>query len=217
MQREAFLARLRERLAVPAPANLAHPLPAAGEVPAVAYARPAGDDLVDEFLAAAAAHGAVARRVAGDEDLDDFAGALLQAHPAASAVVSRDAGLEAVTAVLESAGVAILPFDGPRPDADLGVTGAVAGIARTGTLVVSAAAAGGRTASLLPAVHLAVVSAGALVATPSDVWRSLPARFGGDLPSQVVFVTGPSKSADIEFQLTVGVHGPKAVWIAVVP
>jgi L-lactate dehydrogenase complex protein LldG len=88
-------------------------------------------------------------------------------------------------------------------------------VAATGTVVLSSARAGGRSAALVPPVHLALVRAADVVATPADIWRCLPERFPEGLPSQLVFASGPSRSADIEFTLTVGVHGPKAVWMAI--
>jgi L-lactate dehydrogenase complex protein LldG len=73
--------------------------------------------------------------------------------------------------------------------------------------------AGSRTASLLPPVHLALVRRDAIVATPGDLLRHLPERLPDGLPSNLVLITGPSRSADIELQLTVGVHGPRELVI----
>ena len=64
-------------------------------------------------------------------------------------------------------------------------------------------------------MHLALVPASRILASPSALWRHLPERFPDGLPSQLVFITGPSRSADIEFTLTVGVHGPKVVWVVI--
>ena len=96
--------------------------------------------------------------------------------------------------------------------ADLGVTSAIAAVAATGSVVVDAAAAGGRGASLLPTVHLCVVPRARLVATPSDVLR----RGAMPLPSNRVLVTGPSRTGDIEQIITLGVHGPTAVHVLLV-
>jgi L-lactate dehydrogenase complex protein LldG len=117
---------------------------------------------------------------------------------------------------LDALGVAIQPGQQPAAAAaaDLGITGAVYGLAATGSVVVAADRAGGRSVSLLPPVHLAVVEASRVVDSASEVWRRLPERFPDGLPSQLVFISGPSRSADIEFTLTVGVHGPKRVWLA---
>jgi L-lactate dehydrogenase complex protein LldG len=79
-------------------------------------------------------------------------------------------------------------------------------------MVVSSAAARGRAASLLPRVHLCVVRADRLVATPADVLRD--GRWHPP-PSNLVFITGPSRTGDIEQVMTLGVHGPTAVHVVV--
>jgi L-lactate dehydrogenase complex protein LldG len=139
-------------------------------------------------------------------------GRLVDQHGVQSAVRSQDPGLEEAAAALAASGVMVQPYDpeaGAR--AELGLTGAVAGIAATGSVVLDAAAAGGRGASLLPRVHLCVLAADRLVATTAAVLRSLG---GGDgPPSNLVLVTGPSRTGDIEQILTLGVHGPVAVEI----
>lgn len=104
-----------------------------------------------------------------------------------------------------------------RPDeeqlftADLGLTAALAGIAETGSLVVASGFDSARLASLAPPVHLAVLQASAIIPDLID-W----AERAKDLPAHLTFITGPSKSADIEQELVVGVHGPGRVWVLVV-
>ena len=68
-----------------------------------------------------------------------------------------------------------------------------------------------RMASLLPRVHVVAVARETLVETPGDVLRDLPRVFADGLPSAFALATGPSKSADIDGQVTYGVHGPLAV------
>jgi L-lactate utilization protein LutC len=85
-----------------------------------------------------------------------------------------------------------------------GVTGALAGVAETGTLVIPGGAGRPLTASLLPEIHIAVLRA-------SDIAPNLEAAFQRpeitDAPATVL-VSGPSRTADIEMTLTIGVHGP---------
>lgn len=95
----------------------------------------------------------------------------------------------------------------PAEAADVGVTGALWAVAETGTVVVTSAAPGGRAPSLLPTTHIAVVAASRMVDTVAALFReiaALPKR-----PSNLVLVTGPSKTGDIENILVQGVHGPK--------
>ncbi|HEY2386922.1 MAG TPA: LUD domain-containing protein [Candidatus Binatia bacterium] len=98
--------------------------------------------------------------------------------------------------------------------ADAGITEADALVAASGTLLLRAAS-GARTVSLLPPLHVAVVPAARVVA---DLGAALPASRGRDgAPDTcVTLVTGPSRTADIEKKLVVGVHGPCALHVIVV-
>ncbi len=98
------------------------------------------------------------------------------------------------------------------PEILTGITGALAGIAETGSLVIPGGAGQPLTASLVPEIHLAILRA-------SDILPSLETAIRlpevASTPSTVL-VTGPSRTADIEMTLTVGVHGPKELHIFVV-
>lgn len=95
--------------------------------------------------------------------------------------------------------------------ADLGLSGVDYVIAETGTLVLTALPGQMRGVSLLPPVHVAVARTSQLIATLAD-YLLLVQEAGPDLQqhltSCVSFVTGPSRTGDIELKLTVGVHGP---------
>lgn len=99
--------------------------------------------------------------------------------------------------------------------ADLGLTGVDLAIAETGTLVLVSGAGRPRSTSLLPPCHIAVFDRTALVESLSQVGVFLEAWHGdGQAPSggaSINFITGPSRTADIELTLTRGVHGPKEV------
>jgi len=105
------------------------------------------------------------------------------------------------------------PVPGFQPQAQAGITGALAGIAETGTLVLPA---GGDhqplSASLLPAIHIAVLPASRLLTSLEQVMR-LPQV--ASAPATVL-ITGPSRTADIEMTLTIGVHGPKELHVFLV-
>jgi L-lactate dehydrogenase complex protein LldG len=214
MERTAFFARLQEALGHPTgPPVSAHPgVPGRGPAAAV-YRRPL-DDLVAAFTEEAGALGADVRRVPPD-GLEAFLAEVVAAHGVRRAVVSRDPEAAGAAAALEALGVRVDPFDGPAAAAaaDLGVTGAVCGIAATGSVVVAAGRAGGRSASLLPPVHAVLVPTRSLVATPTAVLGRLPEIFPEGLPSQVVLISGPSRTGDIELVLVRGVHGPGHVWV----
>ena len=85
-----------------------------------------------------------------------------------------------------------------------GLTWADAGLADTGSLLVTGGAGKMLSASLLPEIHLAILNLGDLHASLEDV---IPMPLVRDAPSAVV-ISGPSRTADIEMTLTIGVHGP---------
>lgn len=91
----------------------------------------------------------------------------------------------------------------------VGLTGATAGIAETGTLVLPAGAGRPLVASLLPEVHVAVLWARDI---EQDLQQVL-ARSEFRQASSVVLISGPSRTADIEMTLTIGVHGPREVYV----
>jgi L-lactate utilization protein LutC len=97
------------------------------------------------------------------------------------------------------------------PDAALkvGVTKAICGLADTGSVLIVDGDGSPLHASLLPEIHIAVL-------TKSDILPSLPdaIRLIKDT-SAAVFITGPSRTADIEMTLTIGVHGPKEIHVFV--
>lgn len=95
--------------------------------------------------------------------------------------------------------------------ADIGLSGADFAIAETGTLALSALPGQMRGVSLLPPVHVAVIRSAHIVATLADALALLQAEGEGlqeRLTSCLALITGPSRTADIELSLTVGVHGP---------
>jgi L-lactate dehydrogenase complex protein LldG len=99
--------------------------------------------------------------------------------------------------------------------ADLGVTGVDLAIAETGTLVLVSGAGRPRSASLLPPCHVAVFDREALVESLLQAGLALEAWHEEATPERrgasINFITGPSRTADIELTLTRGVHGPKEV------
>ena len=217
--RAAFLAPARRRLAGGIAINPVHrPPPArvAGDpVPLPRYLTVDAGDVVGTF-ADAVAHAEGTCHVVGGHVPDGLLDELTAELDGRSVVTSREPVAQAVGARLAARGV---PVDDATVEASaragLGITGAVAGIAATGSVVLDSRAAGGRTASLLPSVHLCVLSVNNLLPTPADVLRALGS--GPDaLPPSMVLVTGPSRTGDIEQLLTLGAHGPTALHVVLV-
>lgn len=104
-------------------------------------------------------------------------------------------------------------------DARFGITCAQGGIAETGTIVQPCSESCGRSISLLPLAHIALVDAKSVKATLGDWLAALDEEGGKDgakLPSQVCFISGPSVTSDIELVRVEGVHGPMFVHYVIV-
>ena len=101
-------------------------------------------------------------------------------------------------------------------DCDLGVTGAQWGVAETGTLVLESDAERHRLASLVPSAHVALVEAGQVRHTLGEVLQAINERGEGALSRAITFITGPSRTSDIELTLAIGVHGPAELYVVVI-
>jgi L-lactate dehydrogenase complex protein LldG len=102
-----------------------------------------------------------------------------------------------------------------RGDDLVGITGAFCAIAETGTLMLLSGPETPAAASLLPETHVAVVPAGRIVRAMEDGWALARAE-RTKLPRAVNFVSGPSRTADIEQTINLGAHGPYRVHILIV-
>jgi len=97
----------------------------------------------------------------------------------------------------------------------VGITGAFCAIAETGTLMLLSGAETAATTSLLPETHIAIVPASRIVAGMEDGFALLRAEHD-ELPHAVNFVSGPSRTGDIELTLVLGAHGPYRVHLLIV-
>jgi L-lactate dehydrogenase complex protein LldG len=101
-------------------------------------------------------------------------------------------------------------------EADVSITTCESLVARTGSVVLSAAQQQGRTASVYAPVHICVAYTNQLVYDVKDALLLIKEKYQQNLPSLISFATGPSRTADIEKTLVVGVHGPKEVYVFLV-
>lgn len=102
-----------------------------------------------------------------------------------------------------------------RGDDLVGITGCYAAIAETGTLMLCSAPHAPATVSLLPETHIAVLEAQRIVPGMEEAWQLARSELGA-LPRAVNFVSGPSRTGDIEQTIVLGAHGPYRVHVIVV-
>lgn len=96
---------------------------------------------------------------------------------------------------------------------DVGVTGAQAGIAETGTLVLDSSVERNRLTSLVPPIHIAILDASRIHQTLTETLAAL--QSGAEISPAITFITGPSRTADIELTLAIGVHGPQELYVII--
>ena len=123
--------------------------------------------------------------------------------------------LPGLESALEQAGIVRV---GQDSSVRVGLTGADAALAATGSLVLCSGAGRYRAASLLPPVHVAVVTTSQILPDLEHWWAQQ--RAGGleqtRQASNIVVVTGPSRTADIAMQLVMGMHGPRELHIVLI-
>lgn len=94
-----------------------------------------------------------------------------------------------------------------------GVTGCDALIGQTGSVLVTARSTGGRAVSVYPPHHVVIAPADRLVPDLPAAFDRLAATYGADYPSLISFITGPSRTGDIERVIVLGAHGPKRLTV----
>ncbi|MEN9523780.1 MAG: hypothetical protein RL065_2157 [Bacteroidota bacterium] len=96
---------------------------------------------------------------------------------------------------------------------DAGITTCETLVARTGTITLSSKQQSGRVLGIYPPVHIVVAFTGQVVNDIKDSLSAIKEKYPEQIPSLINFATGPSRTADIEKTLVVGVHGPKEVFV----
>jgi len=99
----------------------------------------------------------------------------------------------------------------------VGITGALGGLADTGSIIVTSGQHRSRAASLLPEIHIALLPSDRLYPTMQAFFAASSAQALTGQTSNLTFITGPSRTADIEMIITRGVHGPKRLCVVLLP
>jgi L-lactate dehydrogenase complex protein LldG len=172
---------------------------------------PVEGDLVARFRARAEAMQSTTDSVAAEADVPAAVASYLKAGnlPLAGCVWPQLAHLD-----WKGAGTALEPR-GAQDGDPVGVTGAFAAIAETGTLVLASGPGSPASVSLLPETHIAIVPAARIVAHMEQAWDLARSELR-ELPRAVNFVSGPSRTADIDQTIVLGAHGPYRVHILIV-
>jgi L-lactate dehydrogenase complex protein LldG len=218
--RNEFFVRVRQAVADGNRAGAAAPLPVRGDI----GLQTTGADIVQSFCDALKAAGGQAH-VTSRADAASQVVELVQAEAARHVLLGRGAVLDGLNLApaLGERGLEVHvvdQFGQPASrdvlfSADVGISGALFAVAETGSLLVASGPSEPRSLTLLPPVHIAVVSREQLVADLFDLFGLLEAR-KVDLPANLTLITGPSKTGDIELKLVTGVHGPGEVHAVIV-
>ena len=100
---------------------------------------------------------------------------------------------------------------------DAGITECDLLVAQTGSVCVTSTSAGGRVLSVLPPHHFVLARRSQIVTDLSEAYSTLATRYRENYPSMISFITGPSRTGDIERILVLGAHGPKRLTILLLP
>lgn len=154
----------------------------------------------------------ITRHLANRDELRAALAELVEAEAVKKAALWSTQELQAldVAGALQALGVELVSPQADRrlvADCELGVTGVDAALPETGTLLLRSSPEKPRVVSLLPRVHLAILRRDALRPDLHQAFAEVK-----DDP-YCVLITGPSRTADIELTLTLGVHGPKSLYV----
>lgn len=195
------------------------------------FVHPEHDDLAAQFATELAKLEGLPHRCDDAEAALDAIEQILEQH-SATATVAWDVeaiNLPGMKEVLERHGVAVLDGDIRHAadraaqiqvlePAEVCISGAFVGIAESGSLLLVSGAGRGRLASLLAPVHIAVLRRSQLVRGLGEALARMQAEYGAvfDAHSNITLITGPSRTADIEMTLTLGIHGPREIHVLLV-
>lgn len=173
-------------------------------------------DLADLFEAQITAVHATVHRVATMADVPSaLATYLQQQNLPAELVMAPDPTLDA--APWDSVPLVQVRRGVPNTDDMVGVSSAFAAVAETGTLVATSGPDHPSTLNFVPDTHVVVLPADRVVASYEDAWDQLRAMAGDDpLPRTINMISGPSRTGDIEQNLTLGAHGPRRLHVILV-
>ncbi len=152
-----------------------------------------------------------------ENEVREFIIMLIEEHNAKSLAIWESDLLLGLRELLKNKG---LEFASPNNKvemsrADIGITGVDFAIAETGTIVLIANEMQPRSVSLIPPIHIAILKSDIIVENLDELFFLV--KNPSETTSCITFITGPSRTADIELNLTLGVHGPKELFVLIYP
>jgi L-lactate dehydrogenase complex protein LldG len=180
--------------------------PAVASVPAV--------ERFKEMLEAVGGHCAI---VLDEREAGEMVGQIIEQTKARRIALSDSTIVQSVMAGVRSDAELLQGASaGALFDCDIGITGAQWAIAETGTLVLAHDEERHRLTSLVPTVHVALIAAERVRGTLGEVLQKLKDSGPEGLSRTVTFITGPSRTSDIELTLAIGVHGPAELFVVII-
>jgi L-lactate dehydrogenase complex protein LldG len=221
-QRQDILGRIREALRVPAPrlhaADDAAPASSSGPRAWLPAVPPDAEGRLALFQKNCLQLKTDLQLVAGVEDAVKTLVNLRDTHQWVAAAAHHHPLLDQIVPAL---GLETL-YTEERPDpkslekCSVGITACDALISQTGSILLTSRSAGGRALSVLPPHHLVIARADQLVPDLPAACDLLSTRYGQNYPSFITFITGPSRTGDIERILVLGAHGPKNLTVILI-
>lgn len=220
--RDEIMTAIRDGLAASAAIEAKNPLHPAAPPPSTPRPAPVGPPTLPlaAFRARMEAVGGRVAEVVDEAEATALIAAILAELGARTLAVTDSPLARSIGDSLGASGAAETITDASTEqlfECDAGLTEAQWAIAETGTLVLASAHERNRLASLAPPIHFALLRAGSVCDTIGDALTATRAADGG-IPSHVItFITGPSRTSDIELTLAIGVHGPQHLIVIVLP
>ena len=210
MERDRFLSRVSSALLT---AHIPDPPETRDELP-----DPGHDDLLALFRTRAQGVSAVVHGPVGRHGVERVVAGIASGHGASTFVAWDDLPAPGVFSTLEAAELTRIPASEGQLEryrqVDLGITGADAALAESGSVVLVHGPGRPRLASLVPDVHVAILETGRIHPGLAHWAHAHPDLVAST--ANLVVVTGPSRSADIELRLNLGVHGPRHVHVVLI-
>jgi L-lactate utilization protein LutC len=205
--RAAILASISRSLAASRPFDTEHQKHHRPSAPPVTPTVPVLrlETLIENFRSSLTFVGADCRVVHGRQEAAAEVRAVIESHSAKQIAVSDSSMVAELMPDIKAAPSVLF-------GCDLGITSAQWGIAETGTLVLESERESHRLTSLVPPVHLCILKATDIRQTLGEILELI----SKNLSRTVTFITGASRTSDIELTLAIGVHGPKELHILVI-